>query len=80
MKGRDLICYIMKNKLENVDFPIYTEDGWTDYITVEEEKKKFNIKSETIVRLIESNRITGTLLEGKYYIPKSTILNIKKEV
>lgn len=78
MKGRDLICYIMNNKLENVDFPIYSNDEWTDYITVDEASKKFGVKPETIIRLIESRRITGTILDGEYYIPKSTSINIKK--
>lgn len=74
MKGRDLINYIQENKLEDVDFPIYTNDGWSDYISAKEAAKKYHVKESSIINLVESHKITGTILNGKYYIPKSTML------
>lgn len=71
MKGKDLIKYIQDNQLENVDFPIYANDGWSDYISVKEASKKFHVKESSIINLIENNKITGTILDGKYYIPNS---------
>lgn len=76
MKGRKLICYILENGLEDIDFPIYTNDGWSDYISVDEASKKFNLKQDTIIKLIKSNKITGTVLDGEYYIPKSTTIAV----
>lgn len=51
MTGRDLILYILNNKLENTE--VNNDDGRVlDFITVEEAAAKFNVTTTTIMAWI----------------------------
>lgn len=75
MTGRDLIMYIMKNHLE--DRPVFEDDKFIGFITVDEAAAKFEVGSATVNSWIMLGLMDGIQIGNAIYIP-DTDDNYKK--
>lgn len=66
MTGRDLILYILQNKLE--DETISFENGFLGFITVDKAAVKFNVGPETVKIWFALNIIDGIQIGNEVYI------------
>lgn len=66
MTGRELIIFIMENKLEDVEFDIPE-----NYLTVEETAAKYNVGVETVKAWIKFGYLNSVNLKGEQYIPEN---------
>lgn len=64
--GRELIIYILENKLEDVS--IFDEAFFSGFMSVEEAAKKLECGTATIMALINLNRIRAIETCGCVYI------------
>lgn len=67
MTGRDLITYILENKLE--DEPVFKDGKLIGFITVEEAAVKFGVGINTVKTWFKLAMIDGVKLGDKVYIP-----------
>ena len=67
MTGRDLIIYILENRLE--DKPVFENGRLIGFISVEEAAVKFDVGLETINTWYRMGAIPGIILDGVLYIP-----------
>lgn len=67
MTGRDLICYILENHLENK--PIVQNGKFCGFIAAEEAAVKFNVGIATIYVWYELGMIDGFKLYGTLFVP-----------
>ena len=77
MTGRDLIIYILANKLE--DEPIYNDGKILGLMTAGEAAEKMNVGIATIHAWIHQGWLNCVVIGGKVYIPanfKSPVENI----
>jgi hypothetical protein len=65
MKGRDLIKFILDNKLEDVDI---FEEGFLGFPTAEEVAIKLGVGMATVTTLIDLKVLDGINYNGKVYI------------
>lgn len=65
MKGRDLIKFILDNKLEDVDV---FDDGFLGFPTAQEVAVKLEVGLATIRALMEMNKLDGIVYDGVTYI------------
>lgn len=66
MTGRDLILYILSNKLE--DELVFKNGKFIGFITVPEAAEKMNVGINTIYAWIAQNRLNHILIEHTYLI------------
>ena len=71
MTGRDLIIYILENNLE--DEPVFEDDNFIGFMSVEEVALHFNVGTETIKIWIELGGIPGFEFNNKIYIPANIV-------
>lgn len=67
MTGRDLICYILENNLENR--PVVQNGKLCGFLTAEEAAVKFNVGIATIYAWYELGVIDGFTLYGNLFVP-----------
>lgn len=75
MTGRDLIVYILENKLENE--PVFKDGKFVGFITVPEAAVKMGCGTPTIFALASQNKIDHITVGGIHYI--SDMQEIKKK-
>lgn len=78
MTGRDLIIYILTNKLE--DRPIFDSGIFTNFLTEGEAANKMNVGIATVRTWINQGRLDCVVIGGLVYIPadfKSPLDNIR---
>lgn len=66
MTGRDLILYILSNKLE--DEPVFKNGKFIGFITVPEAAEKMNVGVNTIYTWIAQGRLDHILIDYTYLI------------
>ena len=71
MTGRELIIYILENKLE--DEPILINSKILGFLSIEEAALKYNVGPETVRIWIELNMIPGIKLGDQFYIPANIV-------
>lgn len=72
MTGRDLIVYILENKLEDED--IFKDGKLVGYITADEVAKTFDVGMETVKVWIDQGMIDGVIkLNSRFLIPENWI-------
>lgn len=69
MTGRDLILYILSNKLE--DEPVFNEGKLLGFMTVEEAAVKFDVGIATVKVWATFNAIDSVKLGDTIYIPSN---------
>ena len=67
MTGRDLIIYILANKLE--DEPVFKDGKFIGYITPSEAAAKMNVGTATIYAWIAQGWLNCVVMGGMVYIP-----------
>lgn len=67
MTGRDLIVYILTNHLE--DRPVFENDTFIGFITIEEAAQKMDVGVATIKALIQREILPSISVGGFIYIP-----------
>lgn len=67
MTGRDLICYILENNLENK--PLVQNGKLCGFLTAKEAAVKFNVGVTTVYVWYELGVIDGFTLYGNLFIP-----------
>jgi excisionase family DNA binding protein len=67
MTGRDLIMYILSNKLE--DDPIFEDGKFIGCVTVEEAAVKLEVGVATVHTLIDQGIIKSLKIGETYFIP-----------
>lgn len=66
MTGRDLIIYILENKLE--DKELFVDNVFSLFITAEEAAIKWNCGTATVKAMINLNRVKGSKIGNDYYV------------
>ena len=69
MTGRDLIIYILENKLE--DQPIYEDGRIIVFITAIEAAVKFDVGLDTIKVWVDNGMLDGIKIGDEIYIPSN---------
>lgn len=69
MTGRDLIIYILQNNLE--DEPIFKDEKFIGFMSVEEAAKKFDVGAATIHMWYNMGYLNGMKLYGELYVLKN---------
>ena len=69
MTGRELIIYILENKLEDVD--IFDTSLKSMFMSIDEAAVEFECGPATIKALIDIGRLNGIKIGDKYYIFRS---------
>lgn len=67
MTGRDLIIYILANKLE--DELVFRDGRFVGFITVDEAAAKMNVGTATIYAWITQGWLDCVVMGGTIYIP-----------
>lgn len=67
MTGRDLIIYILENKLE--DELVFQDGKFIGFITVEEAAAKIDVGTATIKAMVDLNIIKGVYVNTALYVP-----------
>lgn len=67
MTGRDLILYILQNKLE--DEPIFDNGMFLGFMTANEAAIKFDVGAATIVAWYQNGMLPGIKIGESIYIP-----------
>lgn len=65
MTGRDLIIYILENKLENE--PVYKDGKLLGFMTIEEAALEFKVGFETVKTWVEECKIPHIKIGEKSY-------------
>lgn len=66
MTGRDLILYILSNKLE--DEPVFKDGKFIGFITVPEAAERMNVGVNTINAWIAQGRLDHILIDHTYLV------------
>lgn len=66
MIGRDLIIYILENRLE--DKELFSDGFLPLFITAEEAAVKWNCGTATVKAMIELNKVKGSKIGDSYYV------------
>lgn len=69
MTGRDLIIYILQNKLE--DEPVFKDGKFIGYLTPGEAAEKLGVGEATIYAWVALGMLEGAAVTDKVYIPAS---------
>ena len=67
MTGRELIMYIMDNRLENE--PVFKNGTFIGFMTVTQAAEKMDVGLATIFAWHTMGKLDGALLRGGIYIP-----------
>ena len=67
MTGRDLIVYILENRLE--DEPVFEDGKFIGFITLEEAAVKMGVGTASVKALVDLNIIKGVYTNSNIYIP-----------
>lgn len=67
MTGRDLIIYILTNKLE--DEHVFKDGKFIGFVTVDEAAAKMNVGDATIFAWITQGLLNCVVIGGTIYIP-----------
>lgn len=67
MTGRDLIIYILANKLE--DESVFKDGSFVGYITASEAAEKAGVGVATIYAWVNYGLVNCMIISGKMYIP-----------
>lgn len=71
MTGRELIIYILENKLE--DEPIFINSKLLGFLTIDEAALKYNVGPETVRLWIALKMIPGIKIGEQFYIPANIV-------
>lgn len=77
MLGRDLIMYILKNRLEDVD--VFDEEFFKRFPTVDTIAIKYNVGNATVKIWIEEGYLQGFEFGGQTYIVPSSLDEFTKK-
>ena len=66
MTGRDLIIYIMENRLEDTE--LFSDGILPLFITAEEAAVKWHCGTATIKAMINLNQVKGSKIGENYYV------------
>lgn len=75
MTGRELICYILVNHLE--DEPICKEGHILGFESIEKAAERLDVGPATVKAWYESGNINGVTIDGKIYILSNSQPNKK---
>lgn len=67
MTGRELIIYILENKLE--DEPVFKDGKFIGFLTAGEAAARMNVGVATVYTWIHQGRIDGLILKDTVYVP-----------
>lgn len=67
MTGRELMLYILANKLE--DKPVFENGKFIGYYTLAEAAQHFNVGTETVKTWINRGMIKGIKVEQDIFVP-----------
>lgn len=67
MTGRELILYILENRLE--DEPVFKNGAFVGFMTVTQAAEKMDVGLATIFAWNTMGKLEGVLLRGGIYIP-----------
>lgn len=70
MTGRDLIIYILKNHLEDVQ--VFEEGNLLGFITILEAAEKMSVGVATILTWLNQGRLEGVTIGDTIYIPATS--------
>lgn len=70
MTGRDLIVYILENKLE--DAPVFKDGKLLGFMTVEEAAVKYEVGVATVKLWFRLGMLRGIVIGEEIYIPAGT--------
>ena len=74
MNGRDLILYILANKLE--DEPVFKDGRFLGFYTAAEFAKKWDVGEETVRAWINLKYVDAIIIYDEVYIPANAKINI----
>lgn len=74
MTGRDLILYILQNKLE--DEPVYKDGKFIGFVTAKEAAVKLNVDLPTVYVLMKRGHIEGVEVKESVLIPDNQPLKL----
>lgn len=77
MTGRDLILYILENKLE--DEPVFEDGRLLGFLNVDQSAIKFEVGTATIKLWYALGVVGGIKIGEEIYIPANTLISIGKE-
>lgn len=67
MTGRDLIVYILSNRLE--DKPVFDNGTFIGFVTASEVAKKLNVGLATVHVWVHQKQLDGIIIGNTLYIP-----------
>jgi excisionase family DNA binding protein len=67
MTGRDLIVYILQNKLENE--PVFKDGSFLGLMTIEQAAAKFEVGKATVYAWVALDMIPCVMVGNEEYIP-----------
>ena len=73
MTGRDLIIYILENRLE--DEELFKDGKLPGLMTYEEAAVKFDVGKETIIAWVKNRYLKAVTIYGNHYIPENAELS-----
>ena len=76
--GRDLLLYILENKLE--DKPIFENGRPAGFLTIEEAAASIGAGVATIHAMIQIKKIQYLQIGNQYFIPKDSFIFKRKEI
>lgn len=73
MTGRDLIIYILQNKLE--DEPVFKDGKFIGFVTEDEAAEKMGVGTSSIRALVNLERMDGIRINDTILIPEMEVTN-----
>lgn len=77
MTGRDLIIYILENRLE--DEPVFKNGKFIGFVTADEAAVKMNVGLATICAWTHQGRLDSVAVKEGIYIPANFVSPISKD-
>ena len=75
MTGRELILYILENKLENE--PVFKDGKFLGFLTVSEFAAKWDVGEETVRAWVDFGFVNGIIIYDEIYIPCNAKIKIE---
>lgn len=67
MKGRELILYILENRLE--DENVFSNGRFIGFMTVADAAEKYEVGTATVMAWLATGRLDGMVIDHEVYIP-----------
>lgn len=78
MTGRELIIYILENKLENE--PVFKDGRFLGFLTASEFAEKWDVGEETVRLWVDLGYVDGMIVYDEIYIPCNAKIKEPKKV